>query len=118
MPYRPSNSPLENHHGVLDIWMSKNVPSYGGKYPTNSPTIALSADNHAATKATYRDWLKQKTGKPVGGKVDWSTVSNREMKNLSEKMFDAANVPAASRDAYYRAVNQYLYNGSFESVIF
>ncbi|EOY5379990.1 RHS repeat-associated core domain-containing protein, partial [Cronobacter dublinensis] len=118
VPYRPSNSPLENHHGVLDIWMSKNVPSYGGKYPTNSPTIALSVENHAATKAVYRDWLRQRTGKPVGGKVDWTTVSNREMKDLSEKMFDAAHVPAASRDAYYRAVNQYLYDGAFESVIF
>lgn len=69
VPYRPSNSPLENHHGVLDIWMSKNVPSYGGKYPTNSPTIALSVENHAATKAVYRDWLRQRTGKPVGGRL-------------------------------------------------
>lgn len=86
--------------------------------PGNSPTIALSVENHAATKVAYSDWLRQRTGKPVGGKVDWTTVSNREMKDLSEKMFDAAHVPAASRDAYYRAVNQYLHDGSFEPVIF
>ncbi|WP_175712857.1 DUF6531 domain-containing protein [Burkholderia ambifaria] len=118
VPYRPSNSPLENHHGVLDIWMAKNVPEYGGKYPTNSPTIALSSESHSATKAAYRDWLTEKTGRPVGGKVDWETVSNREMQKLSEQMFDAANVPQTSRDAYYRALNQYLYTGKFDSVIF
>jgi RHS repeat-associated protein len=27
-PYRPSSSPLENHHGVLDIWASHNIPGY------------------------------------------------------------------------------------------
>ena len=86
--------------------------------PGNSPTIALSVENNAATKVVFRDWLKQRTDKPVGGKVDWTRVNNREMKDLSEKMFDAAHVPAASRDAYYRAVNQYLHDGSFESVIF
>ena len=98
--------------------MAKTVPEYGGKYPTGSPTIALSADAHAATKSVYRDWLREMTGKPVGGKVDWSTVSSKEMQQLSERMFDAAKVPIASRDAYYRALNQYLYTGSFNPVIF
>ncbi|OUE48392.1 hypothetical protein [Burkholderia cepacia] len=60
----------------------------------------MSAESHAATKAAYRDWLTGKTGRPVGGKVDWEAVSNREMQKLSEQMFDAANVPQASRDAY------------------
>ncbi len=118
VPYRPINSSLENHHGVLDIWMSKNVPSYGGKYPSKSPTIALSETNHAATKKVYRDWLEQKTGRRVGGKVDWTTVSSREMKDLTERMFDAANVPVASREAYYRALNQFIYSGKFDTVIF
>ncbi|MBZ5793560.1 DUF6531 domain-containing protein, partial [Burkholderia contaminans] len=118
VPYRPSNSPLENHHGVLDVWMAKNVPEYGGKYPTNSPTIALSNESHSATKAAYRDWLTAKTGRPVGGKVDWEAVTNREMQQLSEQMFEAANVPQASREAYYRALNQYLYTGKFDPVKF
>ncbi len=26
--YRPSNSPLENHHGVMDVWAKHNVPNY------------------------------------------------------------------------------------------
>ncbi|EMM4086356.1 hypothetical protein WAC87_004423, partial [Shigella flexneri] len=118
VPYRPINSSLENHHGVLDIWMSKNVPSYGGKYPSKSPTIVLSEVNHAATKKVYRDWLEQKTGRRIGGKVDWTTVSNREMKDLTERMFDAANIPVANREAYYRALNQFIYFGKFDTVIF
>ncbi|OCQ54134.1 putative ribonuclease YokI [Photorhabdus australis subsp. thailandensis] len=118
VPYRPTTSPLENHHGVLDIWMAKNVPEYGGKYPKNSPTIALSKDAHDATKSTYRDWLREKTGKPVGGKIDWNNISNREMHKLTEKMFDSANVPQVNRGAYYRALNQYLYSGSFDPVKF
>ncbi|WP_256817649.1 RHS repeat-associated core domain-containing protein, partial [Pseudomonas putida] len=112
-PYRPSNSPLENHHGILDIWAAQNVPSYGGKYPKGSPTIVLSSKNHAATKAVYREWLREKTGKPVGGKVDWSQISNREVMKLSERMFDVAGVPATSRSAYYRALNRYLHTGTF-----
>ena len=109
VPYRPSSSPLENHHGVLDIWMSKNIPSYGGVRPRNSPTIALSKKNHSATKKVYRDWLEQKTGKRVGGKIDWENVTPREISTLTEKMFDSAKVPLESRNNYYRALNQYLY---------
>jgi len=28
---------------------------------------------------------------------------------LSERMFDAADVPQGARDEYYRAFNQYIY---------
>lgn len=96
-----------------DVWMSRNVPSYGGVRPIKSPTIALSKANHDATKAIYRNWLEEVTGKQVGGKVNWANVSNREMFNLSERMFDSANVPANARNEYYRALNRYLYTGAF-----
>lgn len=96
-----------------DVWMSRNVPSYGGVRPIKSPTIALSKANHDATKAIYRNWLKEVTGKQVGGKVNWANVSNREMFNLSERMFDSANVPVNARNEYYRALNRYLYTGAF-----
>jgi len=29
--------------------------------------MALTAEQHAGTKAAYREWLFQKTGKKVGG---------------------------------------------------
>ncbi|MFG0353980.1 hypothetical protein [Pseudomonas sp. CFA] len=58
---------------------------------------AVQLKNHAAIKAMYREWLREKNGKPMEGKVDWSQISNREVMQLSERMFDAAGVPATSR---------------------
>ncbi|WP_249039315.1 hypothetical protein, partial [Lysinibacillus mangiferihumi] len=108
VPYRPSNSPLENHHGVMDVWAKHNVSNYvsrGG----NTPTIALTKQQHDATKAVYRQWLFEKTGKKVGGKVDWQSVSPKEIQRLTEDMFDAANVPKSARQEYYKAFNLYNY---------
>ncbi|MDQ0233421.1 hypothetical protein J2S19_004768 [Metabacillus malikii] len=106
VPYRPSNSPLENHHGVMDVWAKHNVPNYvsrGG----NTPTLALTKEQHDATKAVYRQWLYEKTGKKVGGKIDWQSVSPREIQELTERMFDAANVPKSARQEYYNSFNKY-----------
>ncbi|KXZ18946.1 T7SS effector LXG polymorphic toxin [Bacillus nakamurai] len=104
--YRPSNSPLENHHGVMDVWAKHNVPNYVSR-GSNTPTVALTKEQHNATKKVYREWLFEKTGKKVGGKVNWKEVSPREIQELTEKMFDAANVPKEVRQQYYNAFNQY-----------
>ncbi|MEK4691182.1 ribonuclease YeeF family protein [Bacillus sp. FSL W8-1202] len=104
--YRPSNSPLENHHGVMDVWAKHNVPNYVSR-GSNTPTVALTKEQHNATKKVYREWLYEKTGKKVGGKVNWKEVSPREIQELTEKMFDAANVPKEARQQYYNAFNQY-----------
>ncbi|RJS57249.1 hypothetical protein CJ481_15820 [Bacillus subtilis] len=104
--YRPSNSPLENHHGVMDVWAKHNVPNYVSR-GSNTPTVALTKEQHNATKKIYREWLYEKTGKKVGGKVNWKEVSPREIQELTEKMFDAANVPKEARQQYYNAFNQY-----------
>ena len=71
---------------------------------------AGTAGEHAATKEIYRDWLFDKTGKKVGGKVDWTTVSPQEIQSLSEKMMDAAKVPEAARRSYYQEFHKYIYN--------
>ncbi|MEC0694986.1 ribonuclease YeeF family protein [Bacillus atrophaeus] len=104
--YRPSNSPLENHHGVMDVWAKHNVSDYVSR-GSNTPTVALTKEQHNATKKVYREWLYEKTGKKVGGKVNWKEVSPREIQELTEKMFDAANVPKEARQQYYNAFNQY-----------
>lgn len=57
----------------------------------------------------YRDWLFEKTGKKVGGKIDWNTVSPQEIQALSERMFDAAGVPDYARRNYYKEFNIYIY---------
>jgi toxin YokI len=53
--------------------------------------------------------LFDKTGKKVGGQINWTKISPKEMQSLSERMFDAANVPQSARQEYYRAFNQYNY---------
>jgi HNH/Endo VII superfamily toxin with a SHH signature/Pre-toxin TG len=108
VPYRPSNSPLENHHGVLDVWAKHNIPNYVSR-GADTPTIALTKEQHDATKMVYREWLYEKTGKKVGRKVDWKSVSPQEVQQLTERMFDAANVPQSARRDYYRAFHQYIY---------
>ncbi|MFC8027248.1 T7SS effector LXG polymorphic toxin, partial [Bacillus velezensis] len=80
--YRPSNSPLENHHGVMDVWAKHNVPNYVSR-GSNTPTVALTKEQHNATKKVYREWLFEKTGKKVGGKVNWKEVSPREIQELT-----------------------------------
>ena len=108
--YSAKTSPLENHHGILDVWATHNVPGYKSRAGHN-PTIALTQSQHSNTKSIYRDWLEQRTGRRVGGKVDWTKVSEAEVRDLSEKMFDAANVPQPARDAYYKKFNDYVSNG-------
>lgn len=99
---------LENHHGVLDVWATNNIDGYKSR-ASKSTTIALTPEQHAATKSVYRDWLYERTGKKVGGKVDWTSVSPQEAQALSERMFDAANVPLSARNDYYREFNRYIY---------
>jgi hypothetical protein len=67
VPYRPSNAPLENHHGIPDVWAKNNVPGYVSRAADN-PTMVLSEGNHAAANEVYRGWLTEMTGRPVGGK--------------------------------------------------
>ena len=100
---------LENHHGVLDIWATRNIDGYKSR-ASKSITIVLTTEQHAATKAVYRDWLYERTGKKVGEKIDWTNVSPKEIQALSEAMFDAANVPVSARNNYYREFNKYIYS--------
>ena len=106
--YGQKTKGLENHHGVLDVWAKNNIDDYKSR-ASKSTTIALKKEQHDATKRVYRDWLYEKTGKRVGGKINWDEISPREMQDLSEKMFDAANVPQEARNNYYREFNKYIY---------
>jgi RHS repeat-associated protein len=108
VPYGAKTAPLENHHGVLDVWASHNIPGYVSRASDN-PAIALTKEQHSATKKVYRDWLRERTGKPIGGKIDWTKISAIEAQDLSERMFDAANVPHSARQNYYRDFHKYIY---------
>ena len=106
--YGNKTSGLENHHGILNVWAKHNINGYKSR-AKKAPTIALTKQQHNATKTIYRDWLFETTGKKVGGKVEWTNISARDIKSLSERMFDAANVPMSARNDYYRKFNQYIY---------
>ncbi len=109
VPYGCKNQPNQNHHAILDVWASYNVDDYVSRASHNT-TIELTKPQHDATKKVYSDWLEEKTGRRVGGKIDWTKISPQEIFNLSERMFDAARVPQSARDNYYREFNIYIYN--------
>lgn len=43
----------------------------------------------------------------MGGSFDWGNVSEGDMQNLAEQMFDAAKVPAAVRSEYWRQYDSF-----------
>ena len=108
--YGTKQAGLEMHHGVLDVWASHNVPDYVSR-ASHNPAIALTKSEHDFTKKAYRDWLENKTGRRVGGSVDWSKVSRVEINKLSERMFEEAKVPKSARKKYYQAFAKYLRKG-------
>ena len=96
--YKQAKGPdLEQHHGVLDAWMAAFFGT--ARRVRGVPTVALNKVAHGLTNAVIRDFMREMTGKPVGGKIDWGKVTPRQILELSEKMFDAAGV---SRDVRRR----------------
>jgi hypothetical protein len=103
VPYKDKADGFQNHHGVLDAWAKHNIPGYVSRAP-NSTTIRLSIEHHKETVRVLNAWMTQR-GRPV----DWTKVTPREILELSERAFDAANVPHDARVEYYRQFTQYLY---------
>ena len=91
----PSHPFYEKHHGIMDKWASENIHGYT---KSNAPTILLSDTNHGKTKGVYNTWKAEKFGT---NPVDWKNVSSAKIRELSEKMFDAASIPISTRNEYY-----------------
>ena len=105
VPYRPTNSPLVNHHGVNDVWAKNNIPGYKSKAADN-PTMALSVDGHKAAHRAGNDYLRETMG-AVRGQA--KNLSSRQMQEMAERQFDAANVPMEARQKFYNEFNRYIY---------
>jgi len=105
VPYRPTNSPLVNHHGVNDVWAKNNVPGYISRKADN-PTIALSVPAHKAAHKAGNDYLRETVGS-VRGQA--KNLNARQMQQMAERQFDAAKVPQAARQNYYNEFNRYIY---------
>jgi len=109
VPYKDKAAGFQNHHAVLDVWSYHNIPGYNVRRPSDSTTIRLSNNHHKSTFAAYNDWLKERGGRGLGGTVDWTTVTPREIFDLSERMLDAAETPPDARLEYYRQFTSYVY---------
>lgn len=105
VPYRPTNSPLVNHHGVNDVWAKNNILGYVSRIADN-PTIALSVTGHKAAHKTGNDYLKETVGS-VRGQA--KNLSFRQMQEMAERQFDAAKVPQDARRNYYQEFHRYIY---------
>ncbi len=100
-------SGFQKHHGVLDVWAKENIPGYNSR---NAPAIVLTEQQHNLTRAEFNKWRLERTGS-ITGPIDWANMSPREVQQIADRMFNAANVPSEARSAYYRAFNQYIYGG-------
>ena len=110
IPYSQKATGFEKHHGVMDAWATANIPDYR---KLDAPTIVLTPTQHNATRSEFMKWKKEKFG-TTKGKIDWSKVSAREARSLSERLFNKAGVPMEIRSKHYRAFNQYNYEGKFK----
>ncbi len=73
---------------------------YPGYDPRKAPAILMPDINHHATYSVYNKW-RAEMGRKSGGTFDWNKVSESDMHSLTEKMFEAAQVPANVRAEYW-----------------
>ncbi|APU09457.1 hypothetical protein KLA_17007 [Cellulophaga geojensis KL-A] len=103
--YGNKSSRLFNHHNIMDAWAKNNIPGYVSRRSAQ-PTIQLTKDLHDAAHRAERKWMKDTFGKVRG---NWKNMTARQMQELSEVMFDAANVPKSARKEFYKKYNKYIY---------
>jgi hypothetical protein len=108
VPYKDKAPGFHNHHGVLDVWAHHNISGYVRR-GANSTTLRLSVPHHEGTFPVLNQWLKEKFGRGDLRGFDWTKVSPRDVVELSERQFDAAEVPHDVRLEYYREFTKYIY---------
>src|SRR5690606_11055416 len=93
------------HHGIMSKWKKA---AFGDKYNAKvAPSVKMSFEQHKATFGVFNSWRKQMTEK-MGGVFDWNKVTDSQMQGLSERMFDAAGIPANVRGKYYEQFSNYV----------
>ncbi|MCD8532303.1 MAG: hypothetical protein LRY66_13385, partial [Saccharospirillaceae bacterium] len=99
----PSPRPgQQSHHGVMSAWMKKHFSGYDAN---KAPAVLMPEANHRATFGVYNTW-RAEMRKNMSGTFDWSKVSERQMRSLSENMFDAADIPLNTRQQYWKWYDQ------------
>lgn len=92
---RPSNT--SSHHGVVSVWMRSRFPNYDAD---KAPAILMPIANHRETVRVFNSW-RASLRKRMGQRFDWAQVTEQDIRDLSEKMFDAAQVPNTIRAEYW-----------------
>jgi hypothetical protein len=81
----------------MSAWMRANFVGYDEKL---APAVLMPEANHRATFGVYNSW-RAEMRQEMGGAFSWGRVPEASMRNLSERMFDVANVPSATRKQYW-----------------
>jgi len=89
----PRPTGTQSHHGTMSTWMRKHFAGYDAN---KAPAILMPTTNHQKTFGVYNTW-RAGMKKRMAGTFDWGKVSETDMRALSEKMFDAAEVPRKMR---------------------
>ena len=82
--------------------MKAHYKDYDAK---EAPAILMPTENHIATFGVYQQWRAEMDRKMNG--FDWSKVSEREARAVAERMMNAAKVPQAAREEYWRLFDKY-----------
>ena len=93
-----------NHHGVMDAWAKHNIPGYRSRHGSN-PSVRMPKKNHDPTIRASYEWLDAN----APGRT-FQELSPREIKQLSDFLFDAAKAPMHVRDEYYSWFTRYIYS--------
>ncbi|WP_106398913.1 SpvB/TcaC N-terminal domain-containing protein [Actinocorallia populi] len=110
----------ESHHGIPNELAQHLV---WGFRKGASPSVLLTAKAHNATRGATNTWRKQldpkyrtvdPTTKAIS--VKWELVARDKamVRDLAEKLFDAAEVPKEVRQEYYRQFEIYKENQEFK----
>lgn len=77
------------------------------KYKTGeAPAVLMPEEMHDTMRGVYNRWRAAMTEK-MGGSFDWGRVSEAEMRDLSEEMFDKAKIPQNVRQQFWEQFNEY-----------
>jgi hypothetical protein len=101
---RPRPTGTEAHHGIVSKWMEKHFPKY---QPGEAPSVLMPRETHHATRDVFNRWRAAMTER-MGGRFDWAKVSEAEIRDLSEMMFDSAEVPRSVRQQFWEQFDRYL----------
>lgn len=104
----PRPDGYQSHHGVNTVWMKENTPGY---VASDAPAVLMKNDpSHNATRDIFnriRSEIAGRQGVSIRD-IDWSQVSPGTAWRLAEEQFQAANVPPAVQEEYFRQFNAFL----------